>query len=1125
MKKRILSSLLMGALFVASMSMFTSCKDYDDDINSNTASIEKLQTQLTTLQTALDQAKSDAATAHATYALKSDVTSLQTEIAKLATAESLQTAIADLKTLINAKVSQSDYDAEVKKISGEIDAINSTLNELPTTLNKIETAYEAADKNLQAQIDVLNTFKANATNATTGYQAQIDALTKSLTAAQDSISSNKTTIAALTKKMNELSTGVDKFSSNVNILTVFVKRNLSSLVLKPAAYYGGIESVEVLNDSSQTYKEADKSLTWFKLDKVMTLSGIGVAEYHVNPTTADLANRTVAFYSNVAGVYDPITRAAGDVIATPVYTKTDSLLANKYFANGILSIPFTANFDAINANLKASKGSFIAAQISAGDTTVTSDYAMVVPKTIYNLLVCDNTFKTTGHDDVIATPNSGHLHKMFSDLAKVATPATHDVAYNSSIDLTAITETHYTSDPKVGTDSTDATVATAKCNLLDAATFKALGLKYVFKTVTYTLGSNKTDETAHIELVTDPTTGHVIAYPRNVKADGTTIKNETANASSVGRMPIILVEVVDAKGNIYAYGYTKLKITDVTSTPKDITADEFPLGDYYLDCQPVSDQLTWAEVEYNLYNVKLGISKATFDATYTFDGGTPSVTTLTDGTKWATVIGTQYFAADKASLRGTTAKPNLGTITEEYNVSDIDATTHVLKWTFTANDYKALVAEGVVKNGVNTKAITVYVRYANKNAGGDLYVPLTIAAGKFHFATGKIDNTKTLSYWYEYQSQTNAADASKAFEVRANVPVPTPKDNVLTNTEFVKDLHDYFLNGKLSVLLNESAKYPKLAAMTLTPEFEFTLPVKDQNADFSADANKQWTVNGYSGNVYTLQLNANLNEIQVAKVGANAITPVTIVKLEDDAANVQSKMTYVEGEYADDILNYVDHAKLGSKETFTAYIKIVSNDGCYPIELDQPYFNVRFLRPLTLGEAAPYEIKDAPNDYQYIPFTSLVGVTDWRDYVGDPSNTTGGAQKANAAGTYMFDYTYYGVKFTAATDKIMTDANLGASARKASTDANYLATCVNASNIVGLKLAQTTHTFTTGGTAVDVLSYINNNANTGTYHLFVPIKMTYVFGNYTNLVGDPDARQSAYAIITVTKTEGNAKRN
>jgi hypothetical protein len=35
MKRKFFSTLLVGAFFIASMSMFTSCKDYDDDINCN----------------------------------------------------------------------------------------------------------------------------------------------------------------------------------------------------------------------------------------------------------------------------------------------------------------------------------------------------------------------------------------------------------------------------------------------------------------------------------------------------------------------------------------------------------------------------------------------------------------------------------------------------------------------------------------------------------------------------------------------------------------------------------------------------------------------------------------------------------------------------------------------------------------------------------------------------------------------------------------------------------------------------------------------------------------------------------------------------------------------------------
>ena len=52
MKRKYLSALLMGALTVASVSTFTSCKDYDDDINN-------LQSQIDQLNKIIEQIKSE----------------------------------------------------------------------------------------------------------------------------------------------------------------------------------------------------------------------------------------------------------------------------------------------------------------------------------------------------------------------------------------------------------------------------------------------------------------------------------------------------------------------------------------------------------------------------------------------------------------------------------------------------------------------------------------------------------------------------------------------------------------------------------------------------------------------------------------------------------------------------------------------------------------------------------------------------------------------------------------------------------------------------------------------------------------------------------------------------------
>lgn len=1019
---------------------------------------------------------------------------MQDQIKNLVTAEKLQEAINDLQKVIDGKADKS----EVEALKTKIDGIDGRLNKLGTTLNEAETAQKAVNENLQNQIDALKAFE-NELGGKKGAEelkGQVAKLQEDLKALQ-AASGNAQAIKELKETMEKANKEVEKTVKNINILTVFVKRNLSSLVLKPDTYYGGIEAIKVLSDSAVIYKEGDKSLTFFRLTgDAKILSGIGTAMYHVNPSTVDLSNSTIGFYGNVAELLKPMTgleTRAGADIATPEYGKTDDLFkADKdAYKDGILSIPFRANFKAIEANLKAGNGSFVAAQISKGDTTVTSDYALIAPVKIYNLLVADKSFEQAPFVDNIGAAVSGHLHKKFKEYAAEEIRATHSVKYNESINISALLETHYTTEKDLGTDSANATIDAAKVRKMEPSTFKALGLKYVVKAVDYTLGSNKTSETHHIQLSTDEN-GDVIATPRNVSSTGETIKDKEANASAVGRMPMLVIEILDAKGTILAYGYMKLLITDLDAVgPQDVTSDPFAMNDYFFDCNGAKDRLTWAQVEFHIYNDLLKISKKNFDETYKF------------------VAGKQFVPKKDGGYKEATADEMLGTVTEIRN-DGTGALTHVLEWAFAAADYKNVMKAADSKEGVSTKDVTVYVKYENQKNGGDVYVPMTIKAGKLHFATANLNATKTLAQWYKRYSNVNAPTAADAFEVRANVPVPTEADNELKNDEFVKDLHDYFLNGKLSASLNNAEKFPELKAEMENPanqpKFKFTLPKKGVNADFSANAANQWTVKGYSGNEYTLALsddNLTIKIVKVKKVGAK--DPVDIdKKLVGMDAN--GKVTYVEGEESDDILNFASHSELGSKQTFTAYVQITLPELCYEPYMPQTFFNVRFLRPLNLSGAEPYEIKDAPNDWQKISFGKLVSVTDWRDYTGLADNTNLGKND----GKKQFDFKYYSIEFIADVENALTDAHLGTAARDSyKNDVAYRKQCVNAKkNITNLQLVQDG----------DFVKYMNNGGNTGTYHIFLPIKMKYVFGNYDA------SQQKAWAVITVKNTAGNAKK-
>ena len=294
----------MGALTIASVSTFTSCKDYDDDINMNTSQIKDLQEQLKTLQTALDQAKNDATTAHANFATKADLNSLQTEVAKLVTAEKLQEAIDDLNDIIAGKADKAD----LEKLAGRIDAIDSSLNKIGTTLNTLDGAVTAAQKNLDAQKVTLDnlTEKIGSLETQLGKKVDLEAYNAKIAELQKGIDEAKaaagdvTEIKKLKDTMEAISKKVDKVAADANVLTVMVAKQLKSLVLKPDFYWEGLEGIEAPWAEPVTYTFGDK--TEFNY-RVSTAVGFKTIKATVNDKVPDRPGEKVYLQNGAIAKY------------------------------------------------------------------------------------------------------------------------------------------------------------------------------------------------------------------------------------------------------------------------------------------------------------------------------------------------------------------------------------------------------------------------------------------------------------------------------------------------------------------------------------------------------------------------------------------------------------------------------------------------------------------------------------------------------------------------------------------------------------------------------------------------------------------------------------------------------
>lgn len=1058
-KKKVFSYLFIGLLAVGATGTVTSCKDYDDDINTNKSAITELQKQLTTLQGALDQAKKDAETAHAQFATKGDIESLQTQISKLATADALQKAIDQLKELIDAKVDKSTYEAKVKEVEVAIDGIDSRLNTLGTSLKDLDTAQKAADKNIELQQKALDDLKA----ALAGKADQSD-LTAKIKALQDEIDALKgtsTSLDELKNKMKTLSDKVDALSANINVLTVFLKHSLASLTFIPDYFNEGIEAALVPAYEGFYQETADNKA--FEQKNQEMLSGYGIARYNVSPTTVDLLGSKVDFFSLASTV---LTRGGKNYVA-PVATELTAAELKDNYKDGVLTVPFKADWATINA-LPADKLPIAALQISRGDTTVTSDYATVIAKKFSGMVVADNG----AHNAVVTALPCGqgkdgvkHLNTKWVDMTPANDYITHKVAYNGHLNLDSLTEIHVNGTATAPTEYT-----------FTPAELKALGLKVVYAPVDYTQGGNNTSETAHIQLSKNAA-GETVAYPRNVTADGKTIENETANKSSVGREPIVIVKVVDeaTSKKVYAWGYIKIKITTPKQAISQITTAPMTFTeDIYDNCEAAELRTTWSQIEALVYS-KLNLSKEEFEAAYELDDN---------------IANAKQFEVKNGEYVAIAAANKIGIVSEKQD--DHDPTTNVLSWSFTATQLHALQSKAET-------GVTIYVHFKLKGASEEsegVYVPLTIKPNQLHYATATVEGSKVLAQWYGLNSNKNAVSDADADEVRINVPVPTTSHRVLNKFEFKRDLHNYFLGNTLSYKLADENNFSNLkAGANKKLVFKFIAPSKKLgNASFEAAQDGSWTVNGVSGTVYTLKVAENGNSLLIVKKGDVAVKG-TIASLTNTGT-----IKYVESAEADDILNYKGHDQLHELETFTAYIGLAIEGTCYNVPLSgKTWFNVRFVRPVDLTQPKAAEVKDAPNEWQTIDVVNLVQVNDWRNYVGDPKNGNGGKDENN-----KFDFSYYGIVLTTGADAVYTDAANGADSRVVLTDVAAIKKLHMTSEIPGLELKLAT------GSSSKLL-YKNSSAVTGTFHLYVPVKMTYVFGQ---------TPQTLYSVVTVKKTEG-----
>ena len=710
-------------------------------------------------------------------------------------------------------------------------------------------------------------------------------------AAQDAIPS---------EAYNALKEALDNISNvgqNLSVIQGVATKLLTSIVLRPEYYTGGIEAIEVPAMVNHQLYRLNNGLTYngyYGADgrNTKTIYPTTMAYYHINPIGADIEGYTTQFYTNVAETRAGIDGFAkvqfgSDAVTSYKLTEAD---IKKYYKDGILRVPFSIDR---TSNFGQGMRPFIAFQMTKDvkdeneetvTRNITSDYALVEPTDYTNLRLAynDQEGRTKTHQGDKPHKGASSDKGFLQHLCQVAKWTCEDdrysggndvtiidIAYNESIDLDDYVAIHYDYRNQWNLDFSEDVVMSSNLK-------EKLGLEIKFKAVTWTKGSNLTSETVHMTI-----DANNVVTPRNVDINGNTIANEPANASAVGREPVYAVELVAPDGKILCGGFIKLRIVkpeeiEVPTTYKKV---EFDMNDYYMNCDVNAQlKLSWSQVEFKIYNDLLKISKGDFEDQYEMLADYQYIK-VKNANGEVRAVGTQapfkrnkgnWYVSQQALTNHT---PLFIGKVEELPDPD-DPTTNVLSWKVYQNGTEYYTPELIYElagvdqeTGLSTKTLSVVIAYVKKGQTYDtdaamlkalnnegVLVKLNIPARKLHYAVGDLDKAlKIPSFWYEL----NSSSLGKR-EIHDNI-VDVDDSNAKTKADnkegepFALDILGTFEGGKFG--LGYASQFNNAGLNEYS--FYFTYPAKGNKntntleASYKSNPDRwEWTVTGNSGTKY-----------------------------------------------------------------------------------------------------------------------------------------------------------------------------------------------------------------------------------------------------------------------------------
>lgn len=565
MVKRKLSVALLGVCMAFSVGLFTSCKDYDDDIDNLQEQIDgnkELDSKLKELESALEATKQELKAAKEAA-----------DAAKEAAAKAKKEAIEEAKKMVEELKAGLGDENTLKDIEATLVAINGKLDDAKATDEELKKAIEIQEKAIE------------------NFKKQMGSVNSSLESIKQELKELKQSVSE--GALNEISEKITKTQEGLNTLNNLLSKRLTSLVFSPSMYINGIEAINFATLQYNPWKNplADEAGT----TKVSTVNdGKTIAYYFANPSSV-LKDNVKELSVLTQKATNTITRASEKALITATLDKIESgkLVVN---LKKETEAPFTTkgkgNKEEFTVMALQAKVELTEAEKSAGISPyVTSDFARLSETPVIPYI---HNVEAKTEKDAVA-----HFYSYSEIVDKKEGPSTtagkfilKSLEYDNTLDLNTLVE-----------------VCDKEGNTYLAEDY---GLAFEFDLVDYNLQDNVEEMTNQKEFAKIDEDGVISSRSRNGKPN---------NKDAVGREPLVQVILRnEANKEIVDVRYFKVKWTG-KSLGEDLGnlqefTDKFGCDSMYtykVGTKEMNDKI------YTVVDNETGISKDDFHALYTLD--------------------------------------------------------------------------------------------------------------------------------------------------------------------------------------------------------------------------------------------------------------------------------------------------------------------------------------------------------------------------------------------------------------------------------------------------------------------------------------------------------------------------